>query len=80
MDFRSFLLQKGLTIGTTTMNFPKESSLFYGGVCYSNFNSAYLQFPPENILLFSEQSPWLHTYTIIHKVNDGWLNIKNGCF
>lgn len=54
MDFRSFLLQKGLT---TTMNFPKESSLFYGGVCYSNFNSAYLQFPPENILLFSEHSP-----------------------
>lgn len=35
MQFRSFLLQKNLTIVTTIMNLSKESSLFFGGVCLS---------------------------------------------
>lgn len=75
-----YKLQVFLPFRQLSWSFPKES-LFFGGVYFSQqlwtvFTSSFHL----KIFFIFWNFLWLYIYTIINKVNYGWLNIKNRCF
>lgn len=81
INFRSFLLQKELTTRTTIMKSPQRVFFilwrsYFSQQLLTMFTSSFHL----KIFWILWNFLWLYIYTIINKVNYGWLNIKNRCF